>query len=155
MEAGALRAILDEVMASETKADLSPTVVIGDLNDSAPSVTTELITNQPTYRVMQKSRAGITSDKGLYSVERLQQYRSQRDVYYTHIYRHKRESLDHVLLSEEFYDHSRKRHWSFREMEVFNDHLNREAFKERGATDHGLVRAHFDWNPMPAEIDVP
>ena len=154
MEAGALRAILDDVMTSQEDDALSPVVVLGDLNDATGAVTTELISDQPTYRVMQKSRAGFTSDKGLYSVERLQQYRSMRDVYYTHIYKEKRESLDHIMVSEEFYDHSRKRRWSFREMEVINDHLNREEFKAHGATDHGLVRAYFDWNPMPEEIDV-
>jgi predicted extracellular nuclease len=154
MEAGALRALLDEVMKSEVEDALSPTVVLGDLNDDTLSVSTELITDQPTYRVMEKSTAGRTSDKGLYTVERLQQYRSLRHVYYTHIYEEKRESLDHILVSEEFYDHSRKRRWSFREMEVINDHLNREQFKGEGASDHGLVRAYFDWNPMPAKIDT-
>ncbi len=151
MEAGALRAMLDGVMKAEDDLALSPVVVIGDLNDDTLSVTNELISDQPTYRVIEKSRAGLTSDKGLYSVERLQQYRSSRHVYYTHIYKHKRESLDHILVSEEFYDHSRKRLWSFREMEVYNDHLNREEFEDLGASDHGLVRAYFDWNPMPED----
>ena len=154
MEAGALRALLDGVMTSQEDAAISPVVVLGDLNDATGAITTEMISDQPTYRVMQKSRAGFTSDKGLYSVERLQQYRSMRDVYYTYIYKDKRESLDHILVSEEFYDHSRKRLWSFREMEVYNDHLNREEFKEAGAADHGIIRAYFDWNPMPTEIDI-
>ena len=154
MEAGALRALLDEVMTSQDDSAISPTVLLGDLNDDTMSVTNELISDQPTYRVIEKSRAGFTSDKGLYSVERLQQYRSMRHVYYTHIFKHKRESLDHVLVSEEFYDHSLKRHWSFREMEVYNDHLNREEFEDKGASDHGLVRAYFDWNPMPKELDA-
>ena len=149
MEAGALRVMLDEAMRAEDDDALSPTVVLGDLNDDSLSVTTEMISDQPRYRVVQKSRVGEGSDRGLYSVERLQQYRSLRHVYYTHIHRDKRESLDHILVSEEFYDHSRKRRWSFREMEVWNDHLNREALEEEGATDHGVVRASFDWNPMP------
>lgn len=153
MEAGALRVLLDGWMKSEEDRDISPTVVLGDLNDGTTSVTTELISDQPTYRVMQKSTAGRTADKGLYSVERLQQYRSLRHVYYTHIYKHKRESLDHILVSEEFYDHSRKRKWSFREMEVINDHLNRESYEETlGASDHGIVKAYFDWNPMPDDL---
>ena len=154
MEAGALRAMLDGVMKSENESATSPVVLLGDLNDDTMSVTNELISDQPTYRVIEKSRAGLRSDKGLYSVERLQQYRSMRHVYYTHVFKHKRESLDHILVSEEFYDHSRKRHWSFREMEVYNDHLNREDFEDEGASDHGLVRAYFDWNPMPEELDV-
>lgn len=156
MEAGALRVMLDALMKSEADDDISPVVVLGDLNDDTLSVTNELISGQPGYRVFQKSTAGGRADKGLYSVERLQQYRSIRHVYYTHIYKHKRESLDHILVSEEFYDHSRKRLWSFREMEVINDHLNREGFKESlGASDHGVVRAVFDWNPMPKRIATP
>lgn len=153
MEAGALRVMLDETMRAEDEDALSPTVVLGDLNDGSLSVTTEMISDQPRYRVLEKSRVGRGSDRGLYSVERLQQYRSMRHVYYTHVHRHKRESLDHILVSEEFYDHSLKRRWSFREMEVWNDHLNREALEEEGATDHGVVRAYFDWNPMP-EIET-
>lgn len=154
MEAGALRAILDGEMRASDDDALSPTVVIGDLNDGTLSVTNELLSAQPTYRVVEKSTAGRQSDRGLYSVERLQQYRSMRHVYYTHIFKDKLESLDHILVSEEFYDHSRKRQWSFREMEVVNDHLNRESktdLAEIGASDHGLVRAYFDWNPMPGE----
>lgn len=154
MEAAALRALLDQTMTSVEDDDLSPTVVIGDLNDDSLSVTTELITGSPPYRLSSKSRAGGTSDKGLYSVERLQQYRSLRHVYYTHIFENKRESLDHILVSEEFYDHSRKRRWSFKEMEVVNDHLNRESYEAIGATDHGIVRAVFDWNPMPDEANT-
>jgi endonuclease/exonuclease/phosphatase family metal-dependent hydrolase len=142
--------MLDEAMRSGEDDALSPTVVLGDLNDGSLSVTTEMISDQPRYRVLEKSQVGRSSDRGLYSVERLQQYRSMRHVYYTHVFRDKRESLDHILVSEEFYDHSLKRRWSFREMEVWNDHLNREALEDEGATDHGVVRAYFDWNPMPA-----
>lgn len=155
MEAGALRAMLDGVMKTGDPADLTPTVVLGDLNDDSLSVTTELIAAQPGYRLIEKSTAGHKSDAGLYSVEKLQQYRSLRHVYYTHIYKNKMESLDHILVSEEFYDHARKRRWTFREMEIVNDHLNRETKKELaeiGASDHGIVRAYFDWNPMPEDL---
>jgi predicted extracellular nuclease len=141
-------------MRSEDEDALSPTVLLGDLNDGSLSVTTEMISDRPRYRVVEKSRAGERSDRGLYSVERLQQYRSMRDVYYTYVFEEKRESLDHILVSEEFYDHSRKRRWSFREMEVWNDHLNRESLEAEGASDHGIVRACFDWNPMPAMAEA-
>ncbi|MEO1679949.1 MAG: endonuclease/exonuclease/phosphatase family protein [Pseudomonadota bacterium] len=154
LEAGALRAMLDEVMVAEDEDALSPVVVMGDLNDGTLSVTNELISDQPTYRVVEKSTAGRSSNKGLYSAEQLQQLRSLRHVYYTYTFKNKLESLDHILVSEEFYDHSRKRQWSFREMEVFNDHVGRSEDKAAGAGDHGLVKAYFDWNPMPREIDV-
>lgn len=148
VEAGALRIIFDQQM----RGNNDPVVVLGDLNDGTPAVSTELLTANPGYRVFAKSRAGVRSERGLYSVELLQQLRSFRDVYYTHIFRNKMESLDHILVSDAFYDNSENRKWSFREMRVMNDHLDL-ATKERlaaiGASDHGIVRAIFDWNPAP------
>lgn len=155
IEAGALRALLDARMTSVEAEDLSPTIVLGDLNDGTLSVSTELITGQPSYRLFAKSTAGATADKGLYTVETLQQYRSQRDVYYTYIFGNKMESLDHILVSEEFYDHSRKRRWSFHELEIWNDHINtneKRRAKTLGSTDHGIVRAYFDWNPIADQL---
>ncbi len=156
LEAAALRAMLDEHLKSVESATLSPTIVAGDLNDGTLSVSTELLTGQPSYRLFAKSTAGAAADKGLYSVETLQQYRAQRHVYYTYVYRNKMESLDHILVSEEFYDHSKKRQWSFREIEIVNDHLNtsdKAGIEARGGVDHGLVRAYFDWNPMADQVE--
>jgi len=161
MEAGAMRAILDAEMKSEDSDDLSPTVVIGDLNDETHAVSTALLSAEPTYRLTASSRAGHKSDRGLYSCETLQQYRSQRDVYYTYNYRNTLSTLDHIMVSEEFYDHSRKRQWSFVEMEVVNDHLaysdetrkeKERLFSQTGAVDHGLVRAEFAWDPIEEDI---
>jgi predicted extracellular nuclease len=154
VEAGALRAILDTQM----KGNSDPFVLIGDLNDGTLAISTELLTGQPGYRFFEKSRAGSKSDAGLYTVEKLQQLRSFRHVYYTHIYQQGMESLDHILVSDAFYDHSIARKWSFREMVVYNDHLAVEDPKERtelGFNDHGLVRAQFDWNPMAKVLDAP
>lgn len=155
LEAAALRAMLDAALESVEAADLSPTVVLGDLNDGALAVTTDLITGQPSYRLFAKSTAGAAADKGLYSVETLQLYRSQVKAYYTYVFRNKPEALDHILVSEEFYDHSQKRQWSFREAEVTNDHVNsseKARASDLGGIDHGVVRAYFDWNPMRAEV---
>ena len=142
MEAGALREML------EAEPD-TPRVVMGDLNDGSLSVTTQLISGEPGYRVIEKSTRGNAARGKLYSVERLQQYRSLRHVYYTYIFDDRRESLDHVLVSPHFYDHARTRLWSFREMRIWNDHVGDGRAKVAGASDHGIVRAAFDWNPMP------
>lgn len=154
VEAGALRAMLD----TEMKGNSAPFVVIGDLNDGTLATSTELLTGQPGYRFFEKSKAGSKSDAGLYTVEKLQQLRSFRHVYYTHIFQQNLESLDHILVSDAFYDHSIARKWSFREMVVFNDHLAVEDPRERtelGSGDHGLVRAQFDWNPMAKVLEAP
>lgn len=150
-EAGALRAILDGEMRDNDR----PVVVLGDLNDATTAISTELLSRNPGYRFFAKSTAGRKSDLGLYTVEKLQQLRSFRHVYYTHIFRNQMESLDHVMVSDAFYDHSAIRKWSFREMRVINDHLvASEAERQRfGYNDHGVIVARFDWNPMIEEAE--
>ena len=64
-----------------------------------------------------------------------------RDVYYTHIHDGQHSSLDHILVSREFYPLYAKRSWTFRGIEIFNDHLPDE--KAKGTNDHGVVVARF------------
>lgn len=139
-EASALRMLLTGVM----KGNDDPVVVLGDLNDDKRSNTLNIITSQPNY-LMGLSTGG--GDIDLYSAGTLQEYRSERDVYYTHIHQNSRESLDHILVSQEFYDNSKKRIWAFQGAEICNDHLNREDHKETGTTDHGIVKASFVLKP--------
>ena len=139
-EAAALRMILVDLMK---KTD-TPVVVLGDMNDAQLSNTINVVTGQPNYLVG-LSRGG--GDADLYTVGTLQEYRSLRDVYYTHIHQNQRESLDHILVSQEFYDNARKRIWAFKGMEIFNDHLNRDDHKSDGTTDHGIVKAVFEYRP--------
>ena len=73
-----------------------------------------------------------------------------RDVYYTHVHQDLRESLDHVLVSEQFYDHSRRRNWLFDGLVINNDHLNEEDHRETGTGDHGVVKVSFKWKPFAA-----
>ncbi len=140
-EATALRMILTE----EMKGNENPVVVLGDLNDGQHSNTLNVITAQPNYLLSGLSKGG--SDTALYTVGTLQEYRALRDVYYTHIYQNVHESLDHILVSQEFYDNSKKRLWAFKCMDLFNDHLNKSNHKENGTSDHGIVRATFEYRP--------
>ena len=142
-EATALRVLLTEVM----KGTETPVLVLGDLNDGQHTSTLDILTEQPTYLVGE-SRGG--ADIGLYSAQTLQEYRDSRDVYYTHVFQDLRESLDHVLVSEQFYDHSRRRRWLFDGLAITNDHLDDEDHRERGTGDHGIVRVSFRWRPFDA-----
>lgn len=151
-EAAALRVILNKSMARDT----TPHVVMGDMNNGSLSVSTSILTGDPRYKVIDTSRdvTGRRADLGLYSVERLQQYRSQRHTMYTHIFENKLETLDHILVSEEFYDHSVNRVWSFVETRVWNDHLHLSHKRDRDnpprlwPTDHGVVETEFEHNPF-------
>lgn len=142
-EATALRVLLTEVM----KGTSTPVLVLGDLNDGAHSNTQNILTEQPGYLVGD-SLGG--ADIGLYSAQTLQEYRDSRDVYYTHVHQDLRESLDHVLVSEQFYDQSLRRLWLFDGLSIWNDHLNDEQHRERGTGDHGVVRVGFRWRPYAA-----
>ena len=145
-EAAALRFIV----AKEIYGNNRPVVVLGDLNDGNLSVTTSIVTGNPNYQTVKKGSVGRSNDTELFSAAWLQQYRSLRDVYYTHIYQSKRESLDHILVSEQFYDHSRNRIWSFEELNVLNDHLiddHVDSTKDRTKSDHAIISASFRFNP--------
>lgn len=140
-EATALRVILSKYM----KANDVPTVVLGDLNDGQMSNTLNILSDQPSYRVYADSRSARRNDDGLYSAVTMQQLRTLDNVLYTHVFKGAREVLDHVLVSEQFYEHSDRRRWAFQELKVWNDHVEEEH--DESSSDHGVVRAKFDWWP--------
>lgn len=146
-EASALRFLLTGLM----RGNDVPVIVLGDINDSQMSNTANILTEQPRYLVGDSIGGG---DAALYTAQTLQEYRNTRDVYYTHIHQDMMESLDHILVSQEFYDNSRKRIWLFDGMVVMNDHLNWDDHRESGTNDHGIVAARFRYRPMKAEAQA-
>ncbi len=139
-EAAALRVLLTK----EMKGNNRPVVVMGDLNDTEHSVTNTLVSGDPSYRLFQSSNASSNSDIGLYSSSSLQEYRSLRDVNFTHVFKGRHETLDHILVSEQFYDYSKKRKWSFKELRVYNDFIDDE---DNSTGDHGVVTSTFVFHP--------
>lgn len=139
-EAAALRDILGQALRDSD----TPVVLVGDLNDGDSSNTLAILAEQPSYRLFAASGEGKRSDRGLYAASRLQSYRLIGALDHTHEYKGEREILDHVLVSEQFYDHSDNRMWSFEEMRVWNDHV---ADPDPATTDHGLLSARFRWDP--------
>jgi endonuclease/exonuclease/phosphatase family metal-dependent hydrolase len=142
-EAAGLRILLDQQMADNH----DPVVVIGDLNDGTLSNTLQIISRQPSYRLSIKSRSGRHSEKGLYAAAQIDQLKSFRDINYSHSYLGVPDIIDHVLVSDAFYDASSHRKWSFKDLRILTDHIN-PHIKAGEASDHGLVRAAFDWNPV-------
>lgn len=49
-----------------------------------------------------------------------------------------------MLVSEQFYDPSKNRLWSFKEMRVWNDYVEDE---DKSTSDHGVVCAYFTFDP--------
>ncbi|WP_301546308.1 endonuclease/exonuclease/phosphatase family protein [Paracoccus saliphilus] len=139
-EAAALRVLITDI-AKKTE---TPVVLIGDMNDDKDSNTLNILSEQPRFLTALSTGGG---DNALYAAQTLQEYRSVRDVYYTHIYQDQHGSLDHILVSEQFYDNSRRRLWRFDGLQVANDHLNWDDHKDSGTNDHGIILAHFKWQP--------
>jgi len=143
-EAAAMRVILNLVMKDTDQ----PVIIVGDINDGQGSNTQNILTGQPGY-LFGDSKGG--GDTNLYSAQIMQEFRDTRDVLYTYSHNGMKESLDHILFSQEFYDRSKKRRWMFDGLSVNNDHLNQEDHQESGTNDHGIIKAGFIYRPMTAE----
>lgn len=151
-EATALRVLLNKTM----RGNRTPVVLMGDMNDGLLSNTLSILTAQPPYELflakrLSKAKAVVNRrDLGLYSTAMLQQFHSLRDVYYSHNYRGVLEILDHILVSEEFYEHSPHRKWAMRQMRIWSDHVDehdpRERDPDKSMSDHGVVKAEFEYN---------
>jgi len=140
-ESTALRILLTE----QLKNNDIPAVIMGDMNDGQHSNTANILTEQPRYLVGDTPGGG---DLALYTAQTLQEYRDTRDVYYTYVHQGLRESLDHIFVTQEFYDNSKKRTWLFKELVILNDHLNFLDKKSAGTNDHGIIMATFQYKPV-------
>lgn len=145
-EAAALRIMLAKKLVGEGL----PAVVMGDLNDNERAVSTGIITGEPRYVLSASGGAGAAADIALYSTADLQKFRSLKDVIYTYLYNDQAEVIDHILVSEEFYDASRRRRWSFAGLKVWNDHQNGRV---AGSSDHGPAVARFVPLPTTNPLD--
>jgi endonuclease/exonuclease/phosphatase family metal-dependent hydrolase len=130
-EAAALRMTLTDHLSNDVK----PTVVLGDLNDDPRSNTLGIITEQPNMSVT--ARGGNTC---LYSALQLQQLKSYKDIFYTHDYKNHKDVLDHILVSEEFFENSSRAKWKHKETKIWNDYIGDRASY---SSDHGIIRSEF------------
>lgn len=140
-EAAALRALLLE----DLRGDAGPTVVIGDLNDNGLAVTSRIISGDPPYKRMPKRRKIELWDVLLHHVQDIQARQSYRDIYYTYIHNGFYESLDHIMVSQEF-DRAYPKHIGYVEyVALLNDHLIDKTLSNdripRWKSDHGQVVA--------------
>ncbi len=137
-EAVALRVLLTESM----KGTGTPVVVLGDINDGQAATLPISSPNSPA------SSPEAPPARAFLPRRRCEEYRDTRDGYYTHVHQDLRESLDHVLVSEQFYDNSHRRLRLFDGLVINNDHLNFDNHKETGTGDHGVVKVSFRFNPV-------
>ena len=73
----------------------------------------------------------------LYSTYDFQSRQSPRDVYYTHIFGERHDSLDHILVSEELVRQNPKSVGEVVAFNVYNDHLSYSDSVPAWSSDHG------------------
>ncbi len=138
-EALGLRQLLNGFMGRDVH---TPLVVMGDFNDIADAVTTQL--------VMGIGRFG-EDDFGqrLFDSHRIQLARNfSRDVGYSHLHDGLFNTIDHVLVSKEFHPACRDAIGAVEEVMYLNDHI---LLRHAQASDHGIVMVRFSLREPSAE----
>jgi endonuclease/exonuclease/phosphatase family metal-dependent hydrolase len=114
-----------------------PGVVMGDFNDVAAAVSTQLVMG-----VGNAHHSHNTIDERLFDSYRLQSlYDPLHDTGYSHVHEGRHETVDHILLSAAFKPDSGNAIGEVREVVYLTDHI---ALNPREATDHGLVMARIE-----------
>jgi hypothetical protein len=138
-EAVALRALLLEKLRGTT----DPVVLLGDLNDDLPAVTTQAIAGDNPSFAPSAERPALF-DIFLHSVHDIQDRQSYRDVSYSHIFGGRYELFDHIFVSDEFVRAS-SRVGRVLNTRIFNDHIFDTRFaafevgpRRRTRSDHGV-----------------
>ncbi|TQM37488.1 endonuclease/exonuclease/phosphatase family protein [Pseudonocardia cypriaca] len=149
-EAAALRfLVLDEIVGNTRAA-----VVLGDLNDGARAVTTDIVMgDEPSRFWPRPNQKPAYWDRVLYSAHEINSRLAGRDVSYTHIFNGRYENLDHILVSQEFYDRNPQRIGEVANVRYFNDHLFDSRLsdddRDRIASDHAQLVAELRLRPAP------
>jgi endonuclease/exonuclease/phosphatase family metal-dependent hydrolase len=118
-EATALRFIL----MAKLRDRRYPVIVLGDVNDNHTAVTTQLVSGQSPWESWPYRKKAPIWDTLLYQVKDIQARLGYGDHYYTYIHNGHYDSLDHIMVSEEFSPRNRDRIGQVIYVSVYNDHL--------------------------------
>jgi len=140
-EAAALRCLVIDDMRTTHR----PSIVLGDLNDTVHSVTTEIITGTQPWKKMSLDQKQEIWETLLWSTNEVQVRSSDRDVTYSHIHNGRYEVLDHVLVSGEFVRSNPDHLGYVQYLQLYNDHLVdstlSDEFQNPCESDHGQAVA--------------
>jgi predicted extracellular nuclease len=140
-ETTALRHLLLEALEGTNL----PVIVMGDFNDDGHAVTSQILVGAEPWRKLPLKAKQELWDVHLYNVKDIQARQSYRDVYYTHLHNGHYDSLDHILVSQEFVRQNPQRLGYVEYVKVFNDHLIDETLSDDRVSlwesDHGQVVA--------------
>ncbi len=149
-ESAALRTL---VLASLKGSD-HPVIVLGDVNDGETAVTTELLAGTPPWRSLPPDVKSRIWDVLLYPAREALPRLDPRDVFFTHIHNGRHDTLDQILVSQEFVRQHPRHIGAVETVRVLNDHLVDRTFSDEPApvwrSDHGQVVVTFKLRPPEA-----
>lgn len=159
--------VLRRMILAELALD-RPVIVLGDMNDSLTSVSSEILSGErpfKNYAWMRRHDAKREHDRYseaentqiqsavrgalLESAERMFVRRAQRDMVYTAAFNGVYESIDLILLSRHFQEGAAGQIARLEYLQCLNDHLTDGSFEDapynKLASDHGQLVATLDW----------
>ena len=124
-----------------------PTMIIGDLNDSAQSVTTGILMGpKPLWSAPEDTRTHFWKNRFFCASDQMIR-RSSQDVAFTYIHDGHYQTIDQVLLSDHFHFKNPNSIGKLVYLQFFNDHLIDRSVgripRPPGASDHGQIVAHL------------
>lgn len=138
-ETAALRVLLLETMQHSNR----PVILMGDINDNDRSVTSRLLSGESPDPNWENQYKQQNWDVLLYFAKDIQARQTRGDFYFTHMHDAYYESLDHILLSQEFMSQNPHHIAKVQYVSVFNDHLIDQSLTEHPIevwkSDHGQV----------------
>ncbi|SFD77277.1 endonuclease/exonuclease/phosphatase family protein [Massilia yuzhufengensis] len=130
-EATALRVLLTDMAREQQR----PRIVLGDFNDVADSVTTEIVLGE-----------GAPLGERMFDAARLHRHQdSQRNVGFSIVHGSRHSTIDHILVSQEFNPVLPNAIGEVMDVVYLNDHLNLGLPQ---ASDHGQVLARIRLYPQ-------
>lgn len=158
VRAGEALALRREVIRKSQRSSI-PLIVIGDLNDSESSVTTNMIAGEAPPRNSDPETKKKYWDVELYSAARTHLRRSEGAAFHSHIYNGHYSMIDHIFTSQEFYFRNRERVGEVTFFRCFNDHLTDRSLPGSpslgDASDHGQVLVRIRIQTEQTERDLP
>lgn len=135
------------LLADQLRENRLPLLVMGDFNDVATSVTTQIVmgTHGPAENEF---------DDRLFDSYRFQRHPNPlHDADYTHMHEGSCETIDHILVSEAFHPASSSAIGEVLDVTYRNQHV---ALEQTGTSDHGIVLARIRiLGAASKERDVP
>ena len=119
-----------------------PTIVMGDFNDTAGSVTSQIIRGPYLHSDHPKEIIEKFAQSRLSNTHEIARRRSSQDMNYTYVFNGQYETVDHIFVS----NHFRHPNGKIVHYQTYTDHLmdRKDSMQPVHTSDHGQVVATLD-----------